>query len=290
MKKRIVSLLLTLAMCTTMLVTSGAATNTIDTGDYQRYAIDFTQELKSSSLRVNNTVDDAILFVKSLSLTGTQNEYVETACLAELELYKEAGIELDAYTVLVPKGTSAEQKLGTYNNMTFYYTTTSEAKYRKEIEKVLKTSENDLNWDNFAKLGVDILMCFAAWQYSIPYTVITSALSGDPGYVIKANTFMRYVYQIAPETRTIYAYQNGNKKISYIDQKCTFDTFANFCPVGTGFSKSDYLVASLTGEKAEVNNYSKTNTVLQTAYTYFNRNAQYVDSMNNYDLGQRWGK
>ncbi|WP_130848111.1 hypothetical protein [Intestinimonas timonensis] len=56
----------------------------------------------------------------------------------ELEAYRDSEVELNSYSVLVPKSDAAEKVFGTYNGTTFYYTTTSEAEYRKEVKKHLK--------------------------------------------------------------------------------------------------------------------------------------------------------
>lgn len=189
--------------------------------------------------------------------------------------YQDSGIELESYTVLIPKATAAEQTFGTYNGRTFYYTITSEASFRKNLQKTLKTSNNDANWNAWISGAVNLVMCAADWWYSIPYTFVMNVLGAEKDYEIKTDTYLQYTYRVDPQTRAIYSYTNGVKRISYTDQMGVFDADIDFCPVGTGFSKSYYQLAHLSNQNTTTPNYNNSNSILQLANTYYNHGGQY---------------
>lgn len=286
--KKILSIVVVFSLMLSLGTTAFASSNSNIDSLYDKYTIDFTAPTARTASNDESRISEAISFVKSLGLAGTEFSYIEEACLVELEAYRDSEVELNSYSVLVPKSDAAEKVFGTYNGTTFYYTTTSEAEYRKEVKKTLKDSDNDPDWNAWIIGAVNVGMCFASWKVSLPYTLVSNVLGAEAAYTVEKDTFMRYVYQVAPETRTVYKYVNGSKKIGVIDQKGTLDIKVNYCPVGLGFKKSDYLIRDLSNQKTEVNNYSNTDSVLKTAYTYSNRNAQWVDILEYYDFEQIW--
>ena len=88
--------------------------------DYISYTIDFSS-INTDMRSVNdNTVDEALSYVKSLNLSDIGYSYIEEACLNELQGYKEDDVILESYTVLVPK-VRTKHLYGTYLGSNYYY-------------------------------------------------------------------------------------------------------------------------------------------------------------------------
>ena len=85
--------------------------------------------------------------MKSLNLSDIGYSYIEETCLKELATYKENEVELNNYTVLVPK-TRAKSYFGTYLNNDYYYDYTSIADMRRNTNGGTKGSLNETKWKN----------------------------------------------------------------------------------------------------------------------------------------------
>ena len=145
MMKKVLSILLVVIMLFSMSITAFASTASDDSfciEDYDQYSIDFSETNPKTRSVTGNTIDDAISYVESLNLNDMGYSYIEEACLNELAGYKEDGVTLESYTVLVPKA-RAKRFYGTYLNYDYYYDYTSVSDMRRETNGTKKNASNE---------------------------------------------------------------------------------------------------------------------------------------------------
>lgn len=253
---------------------------------YEQYKIEFNQEPNKTRAESSN-IDNAIQYVKSLNLSENGFSYIEDACLAELEQYRIDGIELEDYTVLVPK-TRAKSYFGTYSGNEFYYDTTSVANMRRETNGVAKSKSNASKWNNWILGVTDLAMNFASYKWSIPYTMIRNITGVSGTSAVYNGSRNQHVEQFTnTKTCSIYKKQGSSYKLCYQDQSSSLRVNLYFCPVGTAFS-SDYISIGTTyNGKVQANNASK-NTILQQANTYANRGSKVVYTVSSKRVKENW--
>lgn len=291
--KKFVSILLiailTLTVSSSTVLASDISTYTqreVNLNEYNQYKIEFDQ--KNSMNRIeNNTVDDAIQYVKSLKLSENGFGHIEEACLSELEQYKSDGIELEDYTVLVPRA-KAKSYFGTYLGNEFYYENTSIANMRRETDGVAKSSSNVSKWNNWILGVTDLAMNFANITWSIPYSMVRSITGVSGTSAVYNGSHNQHVEQFTnTETRSIYKKQGSNYELCYQDQSSSLRVNLYFCPVGTSFS-SDYIFIGTTyNGTVQANNASK-DTILQQANTYANHGSKVVYTVSSKRVQENW--
>lgn len=291
--KKFVSILLiailTLTVSSSTVLASDISTYTqreVNLNEYNQYKIEFDQ--KNSMNRIeNNTVDDAIQYVKSLKLSENGFGHIEEACLSELEQYKSDGIELEDYTVLVPRA-KAKSYFGTYLGNEFYYENTSIANMRRETDGVAKSSSNVSKWNNWILGVTDLAMNFANITWSIPYSMVRSITGVSGTSAVYNGSHNQDVEQFTnTETRSIYKKQGSNYELCYQDQSSSLRVNLYFCPVGTSFS-SDYIFIGTTyNGTVQANNASK-DTILQQANTYANHGSKVVYTVSSKRVQENW--
>ena len=235
----------------------------------------------------NNTVDEAIQYVKSLKLLENGFGHIEEACLSELEQYKSDGIELEDYTVLVPR-TKAKSYFGTYLGNEFYYENTSVANLRRETNGVAKSSSNASKWNNWILGVTDLAMNFANIKWSIPYSMVRSITGVSGTSAVYNGSRNQHVEQFTnTKTRSIYKKRGSSYKLCYQDQSSSLRVNLYFCPVGTAFS-SDYIFIGTTyNGTVQANNASK-DTILQQANTYANHGSKVVYTVSSKRVQENW--
>ena len=291
--KKILSILL-IAILTLTVSSSTVLASDISTyiqqeanlNEYNQYKIEFNQ--KNSMARIeNNTVDEAIQYVKSLKLLENGFGHIEEACLSELEQYKSDGIELEDYTVLVPR-TKAKSYFGTYLGNEFYYENTSVANLRRETNGVAKSSSNASKWNNWILGVTDLAMNFANIKWSIPYSMVRSITGVSGTSAVYNGSRNQHVEQFTnTKTRSIYKKQGSSYNLCYQDQSSSLRVNLYFCPVGTAFS-SDYIFIGTTyNGTVQANNASK-DTILQQANTYANHGSKVVYTVSSKRVQENW--
>jgi len=215
---------------------------------------------------IGNTIEDAIGFVKSLGLDDQDTSYIKEACLDELEIYKEKGINLIYYTVLVPKENRSELVYGTYNGNTFYYSLTSLASFVEDYYGDACPSQTI--FDDWALGIVEFLISFAGTVLSLPYAIVSASMSSLGGnHTLHYTDFYRYqVNYYSMMTRVIYAYSGATKKTLLKGQRTNANITAYYVEVGNttgGSPVEEYLGKTLLTQY--YNNKSRN---LQKAYTF----------------------
>lgn len=291
--KRIVSFLLiatlTLAICSTTVLASDVSNNAeqeIDLNAYEQYKIEFNQE-DGMLCSESSSIDDAIQYVNSLKLEESGFAYIEEACLAELEQYKIDGIELEDYTILVPK-TRTKSYFGTYSGKEFYYENTSVANMRRETDGVAKSSSNASKWNNWILGVTDLAMNFASYKWSIPYTMIRNITGVSGTSEVYNGSRNQHVEQFTNTiTRSIYRKSGSSYSLCYQDQSSSLRVNLYFCPVGTAFS-SDYISIGTTYNGTVKANDASKDTILQQANTYANHGSKVVYTVSTKRVQENW--
>ena len=303
--KKFVAFLLVLAMVFSLCVPAFANTKAaaVSDSDYLRYTIDFTgkEDAKIVSREYvvsddKDTVASAMSFVKSLELTDSNTLFIQEACLAELEEYRRNGVQLESYTVLVPVDRSQEEVLGTINGRTFYYTKTSEATVR--IEPNMDTGQNLFEFNNFSmddweayvsgaiSIGLTLAGAnIAGIAFSAIYSIVSAEGINGTSYSFYRDSRLQNVYILSAETRTIYTYDNNERKTNVrIDQEGKCDAFTYFCPVAMGLSDAYYQISAVYDKSVAVPNYHNNSVLLQQCLAYYNRGAQVRSMLSAYSI------
>lgn len=291
--KRIIALILLISMCMGTTVTSFAegkieqSNQDFSMDKYIPYKIDFSSSVHTRNIE-KNTVESAIEYVKSLDLAGIGYPELEEACLCELEEYKSQGVELEYYTVLVPKA-RAKTLFGTYSGSEFYEETTSASSVRRETDGKKKTTANSTSWDKWVKAIVDLVFTFYDTNYSIPYSVVQALTGVVDSKKIYNGSYTQYVEQFSDiKTRTIYKKRGTSYSACYQDQTGNWRTNAYFCPVGTAF-ESDYIKVKEVAAKQIIksNKASKTE-ILKSANAYANKNSIVKHIITKHAITESW--
>lgn len=291
--KKIVSFLLiailTIAICSTTVLASGVSNNVeqeIDLNAYEQYKIEFDRENRMNR-SASSSIEDAIQYVNSLELEENGFSYIKEACLAELEQYKIDGIELEDYTILVPK-TRAKSYFGTYSGKEFYYENTSVANMRRETDGVAKSSSNASKWNDWILGVTDLAMNFADYKWSIPYTMIRSITGVSGTSAVYNGSRNQHVEQFTNTiTRSIYRKNGSNYSLCYQDQSSSLRVNLYFCPVGTAFS-SDYISIGTTYNGTVKANSASKDTILKQANTYANHGSKVVYTVTTKRVQENW--
>lgn len=130
--------------------------------------------------------------------------YIEEDCLNELDCYRDNGVFLESYIVLIPK-TRTKCYYGTYLNYDYYYEYTSVSNMRREMNGAKKRASNESQWNSWMLGTLDLGICFATWQRSVPYTIVRAVI-GVPGIsAVHYGSYSQYVDQFTNTvTRTIF--------------------------------------------------------------------------------------
>lgn len=254
----------------------GTHLDTSETNDYNVYTITFDQANDSRVTRTasGTTIAQARAFVQSLNLCD-EYSYIEEAAMDELDSYENAAVELTSYSVYVPTDTHEEEYYGTINGRKFYSVVTTGSSFRVDEKKGLKkTASTADKWNKFAQGLLNVGLCFANWQVTVPYTLISTALSNaGENYSLQYNSYLVYTYNVDTESRSIYTYNNGTKVRVRSDQTGVADFFASVAPVGTGFSKPFYTFERWPDVGIATANYDDKSAILQQCIAYYNRGA-----------------
>ncbi|MEE0191445.1 MAG: hypothetical protein U0I30_00160 [Flavonifractor plautii] len=260
--KRFTAIILALTLLLSMVPASAVSNKEpLSADDYQEYTITFDSSLQTRA--TGTTVDDAIEFVNSLDLESLGYSYIEEACLLELNEYKEAGdVELESYTVLVPKAGSAKHYFGTVGVHNFYYDLTSKASLRSDVDGTPAKSENDPNWTGWIAGILNLVMCIDAipLYVSLPYTAIANILTvnGIDSRVVHEDAFLHYTTQYEDiETRSIYREDGTEYKLCFVDQEGNMQIKVYYCPVGIS-EASDYIYLETVLDEQEMKSHSFT--------------------------------
>ena len=292
--KRVISAILLLAMTFSLNISVSAATSNSDNDfcidDYEQYKIEFTDDqvnILADTDTKNNSIDEAIEYVKSLNLDSLGYSYIEEACLNELAAYKENEVELDSYTVLVPKA-RAKKYFGTYSNKDFYYDYTSVANMRRNTKGVEKGPSNEVQWDHWILGAMDLAMCFAKAKWSVPYSLIRTITGVSATSEVYYGSYNQYVEQFTnTKTRTIYRENGSQYKACYQDQTSSLRVKLYFCPVGDAFD-SDYIeIDTIFNGMVSANDMTK-NEILKSANTYANHNGMAVFQVSYHHVTEDW--
>lgn len=290
MRKRMITLLLALVMCLSLAtpVMAEDASTLRKSNDYISYTIDLsTNSPACFSSAYQTPIQRAREFVSSLNLSD-EYSYIKDVALQELASYEASQVELYSYTVYVPTSASSESVYGTYNGRTFYYSKTTGSNLRIDsFRDVIKSNASSTTWTQFTKGFLDFVLCFADWKYSIPYAVFTNILTnaGDQTCMIHDNDYVVLTCNGDTETRTIYTYDNNNrKKIVKVDQTGIVDFFVSYAPVGRGFSDAFFTIDNnLRNINIATPNYYKPSTILPQCLANYNHQStsySYLSSMN----------
>lgn len=291
--KNSIALMLALTFCLSAIspvfaLSQEVSEDTFSIDDYQQYV--FESSGKRQRSRSNEEkIDDIILFVESLNLSEIGYSHIEDACLAELEDYKNDGdIELESYTVLVPK-TRAKNYFGTYLKKDYYYEYTSVANMRRETNGDAKKAQNEASWNYWITGVINLGMCFSTWSWSVPYTIIT-AITGIPGAsAVHYNSYNQYVEQFTNTvTRTIYKETTpGNYVAGYQDQTSSLRIKMYFCPVGTAFS-SDYIeIGDVFNGSVSAADFTD-NEIMSYTNSYVNHGGKVIYKVSNSRIHEIW--
>ena len=290
--KKIISLLLVMVLIISVgdmnvfAATEDKSSYVFDINDYEQYTIDFKCKC-SKSRSTDNTIDEAVQYVESLNLTNGGFDYLEEACLSELEKYKADDIVLDSYTVLVPKA-KTKYYYGTYSGNDFYYENTSVANLRRETNGVAKSASNATKWNNWILGVTDLAMCFANLKWSIPYTMIRTVTGVSGTTAVHNGSYNQHVEQFTNTvTRSIYRERGTTYDLCYQDQSSSLRVNLYFCPVGTAFS-SDYIyIGTSYNGSIKATEFSK-DQILAIANTQSNHGSKVTYSVSSHRVEEQW--
>lgn len=267
--------------------------DTFSIDNYTQYTFDLnhTQSLKTRGLKTESNeqkIDAVVSYVESLNLGDRGYSNIEEACLLELEGYKNDGVELEKYTVLVPK-TRSMHYYGTYSGNDFYYEYTSVSDFRRETIGKKKSSSNADSWERWILGLADLGMCFGNLEWSIPYSIIRTVTGVDGTSAVHNKSYNEYVEQFTDVvTRTIYKERSSNNYDDcYQDQTASLRVKLYFCPVGTAFD-SDYIkIGDIFDDSVSANDLSKSK-ILKLANTYSNKNSEIIYKVSNNRIQEIW--
>lgn len=305
--KKLMSVLLTVIMMFSFVTPAFAQNMGVVSADtcaddlemYTQYKIDLnhqnisqnreTTEDPSSKARAMTTgknLSDAVCFVESLKLDENGYGYIREACIKELEEYQEKGIELTSYTVLVPKSNRSETIYGTYNGRTFYYALTSISDFNIEKNGDSPAQET---LDDWIRGALDLVIGFALQEFSLPYSMVMSALNISGNVSLSYGTHNRYLFQMFDvKTRTIYTYSGDTKRTVLTDQIGKAHISIYLVPVG-GDVVGEQLTASYANRELKTKFYDNVSRNLQKAYVMYNHKGVDTWSLITEVLTESWG-
>lgn len=296
--KKLASLLLAFLLVISLCVPAFADVNETQTNEtfcidnYTQYTISFSPVAALSAASTadtapTDTIDAAISYVKSLGLSDMGYSHIEEACLNELEGYREDGVTLVDYTVLVPKART-KSYYGTYLNHDFYYEYTSSANIRRETKGDPKSSTNEVQWDKWIAGAMDLVMCFVPNIWGVPYTLVRTVTGVSTISSVHYGSYNQYVEQFTNiQTRTIFRKANNKYTSCYQDQTCSLRVNMYFCPVGTDFQSDYYNIGTVFSGSIQASQLTK-NQILSSANAYANRNSMLRYSVTFYRVTEKW--
>lgn len=293
MKKFIASILtLSIGLSTAIPVLAGtpiSESTAFNIDNYTQYTIDFNESKRVTRSTPVDTIEAAKDYVETLNLDDIGYSYLEEACMMELDSYKNDGITLESYTVLVPK-TRAKTYYGTYLNYDYYYEYTSVSDMRRETAGEEKDSSNATQWSNWILGLMDLAMCFSTWEWSVPYSIVRNITGVSGTSAVHNGSYNEYVEQFTDTvTRTIYKEKSGGvMDPCYQDQESSLRVKYYFCPVGTAFD-SDYIeIGTIFEDDVTANDLTK-NEILRQANTYSNHGGEVIYRVSHHRVTEDWG-
>lgn len=291
--KKTVSMLLSLIMLFSLSVPTFANAAESDAefciDNYIQHTINFHDTNPNMRAANGDTIDAAIAYVKSLELSDIGYSHIEEACLKELDGYKDDDIILESYTVLVPK-TRTKYYFGTYLNHDYYYEYTSVSDMRRETNGAEKGASNESQWDHWILGLMDLGMCFAEWEWSVPYSIVRTVTGVPSTSAVYYGSHNQYVEQFTNTvTRTVFKERSSNNfDPSYQDQTSSLRVKLYFCPVGTAFD-SDYIeINTVFNGTVRANTLTK-DQILSVANVYSNHGAAMIYRVSSHRVTEKWG-
>ncbi|MBR5947223.1 MAG: hypothetical protein IKZ82_01070 [Clostridia bacterium] len=263
--------------------------NSFRIDNYTQHTIHFPEPFSKISTRSESekNIEAAISYVKSLDLSKSGHSYIEEACLSELNAYKDDGVVLESYTVLVPK-TKTKYYYGTYCGCDFYYEYTSVSNMRRETNGTSKDASNAPLWTYWVLGALDLTMCFAKYKVSIPYTLIRLITGITSPTQIYYGSHNRYVQQFySTVTRSIYKKRGSNYVRGYQDQSSSLRIKLYFCPVGPDASSDFYEISDVFNGFVTANDFTKEQ-ILRAAHVYSNHNGCIVYTVSANRIIEEW--
>lgn len=291
--KKVISVVLSFVLLLSMSVCAFATTTDKDLfciDNYTQYTINCSEIQSNANMRssTGSAIDTAIEYVESLGLSDMGYSYIEEACLSELNGFKEDGVILERYTVLVPK-TRTKHYYGTLFGNDFYYENTSVSDMRRETKGVEKSSSNSSKWNNWILGAMDLAMCFSSAYWSVPYSIIRSATGVSGTTAVHNGSYNEYVEQFTNiVTRTIFKERGGNTlDPCYQDQTSSLRVKMYFCPVGTAFD-SDYIeIGNIFNGTVKANDLTK-DEILRSANVYSNHGGEIIYRVSQHRVTENW--
>ncbi len=267
------------------------STKTEKQDDILKYTISFPSatDLQSfATSSVTTTIDDqnrnsnnsliAKEYISSLNLASSGWKCIEDACLEQLDsLATESDGTLVSYSVFVPSDATSIvaqptatsiASFGTYSGVQFYSNIYSS--YTKEYKKnAIKTRDKIKNWGSGA---IDLVLCFASPQVTVPFTIIKAAMSAPSSYTVTDSAYIEYYFNLTSNCRGIYSKNtNGTYRMLTSSEQGTVAPAVLFHPVDP---KYPTLVPKNFPKKAiATSNYDNKNWQLQVAYHQYSNNA-----------------
>lgn len=291
--KKLLSIVLAVSLILSINVTAFASNDKGESefciDNYTQYTVNLSTGNPSTRSLPGNTIDAAVEYVESLELGDMGYSHIEEACLNELDSYRDDGVILESYTVLVPK-TRTKYYYGTYLNYDYYYEYTSVSDMRRETNGAEKGASNESQWNSWILGAMDLGMCFSTWQWSVPYTIVRTVTGVSGTSAVHYGSYNQYVEQFTNTvTRTIFKERSStNLDPCYQDQTSSLRVKLYFCPVGAAFD-SDYIeIGTVFNGSVTANNLTK-DEILSAANVYSNHGGEIIYRVSYHRVFEDWG-
>lgn len=287
MKKHMFNRLITMTLAACLLVPSvgattvGAesvvsATEQAPCALYEKYTIDFENAtslsdggvMLTSQNEKENRIAEAKEYVLSLNLGDLGYQYIEDACLNELENWQAEDSVLNSYTVLVPKSRATLYYLGTCADKDFYCAYISENVRTYQAKITLDTDDIGLE-EKWANGLLDFALNFFDTTFNIVFSVFRNKVEECTEVDYETLTGLKAVpgIQVAGVTRMVYYQYEGEWLTCYFDEQGTGRPYFVLYPNKTNLptTVNIELIPSL---HLETEHYSDTDYVLGMAFSY----------------------
>ncbi len=291
--KKILKTALCITLICAMLLTSMGAysglkknvTYDYDPEDYIHYKFTPNKTMTKNCFNTNDSnivsrIDETINFVESLNLTEMGHKNIEEGCIDELTEYKENGIILDSYTVLVPRVASTKTYIGTMQGKDYYSEYISESDFRIDIEGDKKNSSNEELWDSWMLGLASVLLSVLDDVAGIAFTMISATCGGIEVGDVAYDSYNKYVAQYTNvKTLAVCREEGVNRFSSYGYKKQVGDLRVNmyFCPVGDLFDDDHIFIGTVF--EGEIDLTSDVSTLLNTIRIYIDRRGCLTDML-----------
>ena len=217
-------------------------------------------------------------YVSSLNLSSGGWECIEKACLEQLDsLAAESDGTLISYSVLVPSNSNGSiaqptstsiTSFGSYNGVQFYSNIYSS--YTKEYKKNSITARDKIkSWGSGA---IDLVLCFATPQVTVPFTVIKTAMGAPASYTVKDSAYVDYYFNLISNCRGIYSKNtNGSYRMLTSSEKGSVAPAVLFHPVDGNYPT--LITKNFSKKAVATSSYDDRNWQLQVAYNQYSNNA-----------------